>query len=136
MTERPRLAQREPRSLLPEQMGPQTVCTPAVPQRVQAWVLWEDGVEELVQGHAIAWTKRAPSWSSSESTGTLTCSCVASAPCVGVDLRDGWGRLSGFGVVSDHVAFPGCSGLGGELFGVSWVVADHACDHGCGSLEE
>ena len=58
MTERPRLAQREPRSLLPEQMGQQTVSTPAVPQRVQAWVLWEDGVEELVQGHAIAWTKR------------------------------------------------------------------------------
>ena len=59
MTECPRLAQREPRSLLPEQMGPQAVCTPAAPQRVQAWVLWEDGVEELVQGHAIAWTKRA-----------------------------------------------------------------------------
>ena len=38
MTERPRLAQREPRSLLPEQMGQLTVCTPAVPQR-QAWVL-------------------------------------------------------------------------------------------------
>lgn len=59
MTERPRLAQREPRSLLPEQMGQLTVCTPAVPQRVQAWVLWEDGVEELVQAQAIAWTKRA-----------------------------------------------------------------------------
>jgi hypothetical protein len=59
MTERPRLAQREPRSLLPEQMGQLTVCTPAVPQRVKAWVLWEDGVEEQVQAHAIAWTKRA-----------------------------------------------------------------------------
>jgi hypothetical protein len=59
MTERPRLAQREPRSLQPEQMGPLTVCTPAVPQRVQSWVLWEDGVEELVKAHAIAWTKRA-----------------------------------------------------------------------------
>ena len=59
MTERPRLAQREPRSLLPEQMGQLTVCTPAVSQRVQAWVLWEDGVEELVQAQAIAWTKRA-----------------------------------------------------------------------------
>ena len=59
MTERPRLAQREPRSLLPEQMGQLTVCTPAVPQRVQAWVLWEDGVEELAQAQAIAWTKRA-----------------------------------------------------------------------------
>jgi hypothetical protein len=59
MTERPRLAQREPRSLLPEQMGQLTVSTPAIPQQVQAWVLWEDGVEELVQAHAIAWTKRA-----------------------------------------------------------------------------
>jgi hypothetical protein len=47
MTERPRLAQREPRSLLPEQMGQLTVSTPAIPQQVQAWVLWEDGVEEL-----------------------------------------------------------------------------------------
>ena len=59
VTERPRLAQREPRSLQPEQMGQLTVSTPAVPQPVQAWILWEDGVEELVQAHAIAWTKRA-----------------------------------------------------------------------------
>ena len=59
MTERPRLAQRKPRSLQPEQMGQLRVITPAAPQRVQAWILWEDGVEELVQGHAIAWTKRA-----------------------------------------------------------------------------
>src|SRR5664280_1302928 len=56
MTERPRIAQREPRSLQPEQLGKFTVCTPAVPQRVNAWILWEDGVEELVQAHAIAWT--------------------------------------------------------------------------------
>ena len=28
-------------------------------QRVHAWILWEDGTEELVQAHAIAWTKRA-----------------------------------------------------------------------------
>jgi len=40
-------------------MGQMTVSTPAVPQRVHAWILWEDGVEELVQAHAIAWTKRA-----------------------------------------------------------------------------
>jgi hypothetical protein len=62
MTERPRLAQREPRSLQQEQMGQMgqlTVSTPAVPNRVHAWVFWEDGVEELVQGHAIAWTKQA-----------------------------------------------------------------------------
>jgi hypothetical protein len=26
---------------------------------VHAWILWEDGVEELVQAHAVAWTKRA-----------------------------------------------------------------------------
>ena len=59
MTERPRLAQREPRSLQPEQMGHLTVSTPAVQQPVNAWILWEDGVEELVPAHAIAWTKRA-----------------------------------------------------------------------------
>jgi hypothetical protein len=46
MTERPRLAQREPRSLQPEQMGQLTLCTPAAPHPVQAWILWEDGVEE------------------------------------------------------------------------------------------
>jgi hypothetical protein len=51
--------QREPRSLRPEQMGELTVSTPAVPQRVHAWILWEDGVKELVPAQAIAWTKRA-----------------------------------------------------------------------------
>ena len=59
MTELPRIAQREPRSLQPEQLGNLTVCTPAVPLPVNAWILWEDGVEELVQAHAVAWTKRA-----------------------------------------------------------------------------
>src|SRR5674476_996660 len=59
MTERPRIAQREPRSLQPEQMGQLTVSTPATPHPVHAWILWEDGVEELVQAYAIAWTKRA-----------------------------------------------------------------------------
>jgi hypothetical protein len=57
MTEQPRLAQREPRSLQPEQMALLTVSSPAVPQRVNAWILWEDGVEELVQANAVAWTK-------------------------------------------------------------------------------
>jgi hypothetical protein len=52
MTERPRIAQREPRSLQPEQLGKLTVCTPAAPHSVHAWILWEDGVEELVQAHA------------------------------------------------------------------------------------
>jgi hypothetical protein len=40
-------------------MGKLTVSTLADPQRVRAWVLWEDGVDEQVQAHAIAWTKRA-----------------------------------------------------------------------------
>jgi hypothetical protein len=55
----PRLAQREPRSLAPEQLGQLPMSIAAVPQPVHAWILWEDGVEELVQAHAIAWTKRA-----------------------------------------------------------------------------
>jgi hypothetical protein len=59
MTERPRIALRQPRSVQPEQMGQLTVCTLAAPPRVSAWVVWEDGVEELVPGHAVAWTKRA-----------------------------------------------------------------------------
>jgi hypothetical protein len=59
VTERPRLALRQPRSLQPEQLGQLTVSRPAVPERVTAWVLWEDGVEELLQAHAVAWTKRA-----------------------------------------------------------------------------
>ena len=59
MTERPRLAQREPRSLQPEQMGHLTVSTPAVQQPVNAWILWEDGVEELLQSQSIARTKLA-----------------------------------------------------------------------------
>ena len=37
VTDRPRLAQREPRSLAPEQMGRLSVSTPAVPQTVHAW---------------------------------------------------------------------------------------------------
>ncbi len=40
-------------------MGLLPVTTPAVPHPVRAWVLWEDGVEELVAGQAVAWTKRA-----------------------------------------------------------------------------
>jgi hypothetical protein len=59
VTERPRLALREPRSLQPEQLGQLTVCTPAIGPRVSAWIVWEDGVEELVPAQAIAWTKRA-----------------------------------------------------------------------------
>jgi len=36
VTERPRIALRQPRSLQPEQMGQLTVCTPAIPQSVSA----------------------------------------------------------------------------------------------------
>jgi len=59
VTKRPRIALRQPRSLQPEQLGQLTVCTPAVPPRVSAWIVWEDGVEELVSAQAIAWTRRA-----------------------------------------------------------------------------
>jgi hypothetical protein len=59
VTERPRIALRQPRSLQPEQLGQLTVCTPASPPRVSAWILWEDGVEEPLPGQAVAWTKRA-----------------------------------------------------------------------------
>ena len=76
VTERPRIALRNPRSLQPEQLGQLTVCAPAVPPRVSAWILWEDGVEELVPGQAVAWTKRAVRVRFG-ATGTLTCSWVA-----------------------------------------------------------
>ena len=54
-----RFAQREPRSLEVEQLGDMPVTVPIAPQKVRAWVVWEDGVEELMDGAAIAWTKRA-----------------------------------------------------------------------------
>ncbi|NMM25545.1 MAG: hypothetical protein HHJ11_19080 [Phycicoccus sp.] len=79
MTERPRIALRQPRSLQPEQLGQLTVCTPAVPQQVSSWILWEDGVEELVPGYAVAWTKRGPCQVRSPTP-----------PARGVGL--GWGR--------------------------------------------
>lgn len=59
MTERPRLAQREPRSLQPEQLGQLAVSTAGVPQPVHAWIVWEDGVAEFMEAQAISWTKRA-----------------------------------------------------------------------------
>ncbi|MEP7036162.1 MAG: hypothetical protein ABI934_11285 [Actinomycetota bacterium] len=59
MTERTRLALRRPRSLQPEQLGHLSVTTARNPQSVYAWIVWEDGVEELVPGHALAWTRRA-----------------------------------------------------------------------------
>jgi hypothetical protein len=54
-----RFAQREPRSLEVEQLGDMPVTLPIAPHKVRASVLWEDGVEELVDGVAIAWTRRA-----------------------------------------------------------------------------
>jgi hypothetical protein len=57
--EQRRFAQREPRSLEVEQMGDLPVTLPIAAQKVRAWVIWEDGVEELVDGSAISWTKRA-----------------------------------------------------------------------------
>ena len=59
MTEVPRRAVRHPRSLTPEQLTHSSVSTAGRPVRVSAWVVWEDGVEELVHAYAVAWTPRA-----------------------------------------------------------------------------
>ena len=59
MTDRPRTALRQPRSLTPEQLLDNLVTHPDAPTPVTAWVLWEDGVEEQVTGQAVAWTRRA-----------------------------------------------------------------------------
>jgi hypothetical protein len=59
VTDRPRTALRQPRSLTPEQLLDNLVTHPEAPTPVTAWVLWEDGVEEQVAGHAVAWTRRA-----------------------------------------------------------------------------
>lgn len=58
MSDVPRQSQRRPRSPAPEQLVVD-VTTATVPVKVVAWVLWEDGVEEQISAHAIAWTKRA-----------------------------------------------------------------------------
>jgi len=59
VTDVPRRAARQPRSLTPEQITDSSVTNAGDPLRVTAWVIWEDGVEERVVGHAIAWTARA-----------------------------------------------------------------------------
>lgn len=59
MTDLPRHALRQPRSLLPEQYAAAAITPAPTRIRVQAWVVWEDGVEELVDGEATAWTVRA-----------------------------------------------------------------------------
>jgi hypothetical protein len=58
VTQVPRRVNLSPRSLTAEQLA----AVPTVPEEpvpVQAWVIWEDGVEELVRGHAVAGTPRA-----------------------------------------------------------------------------
>jgi len=59
VTDVPRRAARRPRSLTPEQITDSSVTNAGDPLRVTAWVIWEDGVEERIVGHAIAWTARA-----------------------------------------------------------------------------
>jgi hypothetical protein len=54
-----RLAQREPRSLQPEQLMDLPATSAIAPLKVRAWIVWEDGVEELVEAVATAWAKRA-----------------------------------------------------------------------------
>jgi hypothetical protein len=59
VTDVPRRTIRQPRSLTAEQLTHSSTTTAVEPVRVTAWILWEDGVEELVVGHAVAWTARA-----------------------------------------------------------------------------
>jgi hypothetical protein len=59
VTDVPRRAARRPRSLTPEQLTHSSVTSVGEPVRVTAWIVWEDGVEELLVGHAVAWTPRA-----------------------------------------------------------------------------
>ena len=59
VTDVPRRAARRPRSLTPEQLTHSSVTSVGEPVRVSAWIVWEDGVEELIVGQAVAWTPRA-----------------------------------------------------------------------------
>lgn len=59
MTEVRRPAKRLPRSLTPDQLADLDVTIAAHPSQVRAWVTWDDGVEQRVDAHAIAWTRRA-----------------------------------------------------------------------------
>jgi len=58
MTDVSRVALRQPRSLTTEQLTSLDITTATIPAAVRAWIVWDDGVEELVTGHAIAWTRR------------------------------------------------------------------------------
>ena len=46
-------------SLTQEQLTHSSASTASEPVRVSAWIVWEDGVEELVVAQAVAWTPRA-----------------------------------------------------------------------------
>ena len=59
VTDVPRRVARRPRSLTPEQLTHSSVTWVGEPVRVSAWIVWEDGVEELLVGYAVAWTPRA-----------------------------------------------------------------------------
>ncbi len=59
MSDIPRRALRQPRSLAPEQYAVDRVTRASEPIRVEAWVVWEDGVEELTRAVVLAWTARA-----------------------------------------------------------------------------
>ena len=59
VTEVPRRVARRPRSLTAEQLTHSSVTSVGQPVRVTAWIVWEDGVEELLVAQAVAWTPRA-----------------------------------------------------------------------------
>ena len=50
VTDVPRRVARRPRSLTPEQLTHSSVTSVGEPVRVSAWIVWEDGVEELLVG--------------------------------------------------------------------------------------
>lgn len=71
VTDVPRRAARRPRSLTPEQLTHSDVTSVDEPVRVSAWIVWEDGVEELLVGHASgvdAPSRASPVWDTAAST--------------------------------------------------------------------
>jgi len=87
VTEVPRRAARHPRSLTEEQLTHSSISTAGEPLRVSAWVIWEDGVEELVVGHAVA-GPLGPSRSGSASRPTSTKPGSGLAPSPGSEYAD------------------------------------------------
>ena len=59
MTEVRRRALRQPRSLTHAQLEGLNVTIATHPVPVQAWVIWDDGSEDLLDVRATAWTRRA-----------------------------------------------------------------------------